>query len=225
MPSTSLRRESVSVRGLLGVVSGTLAALSVAESLLEFFVSTALPPLPSILADTGAPRIVETRQIEEGVATAHFTAAGARLTGEPEIPGAWATVVLGDSYIVAREVSDANTMGAWLERTARSNGVPMNVRQYGWRGASPGQYAAVAPAVIARWNPAAVIIPLSNDDLDDRAVTGPFPHLRIDSAGRSSVVIDPTGPPQMPRPGRSVLWSFWSAGGRRYALAGRSAFE
>src|SRR5205085_1259816 len=147
---------------------------------------------------------VETRQIDEGIATAHFSTAGARLTGGSPLADAATAVVLGDSYVVAREVRDEATMGARLERMARADGVPLNVRQYGWRGAAPAQYLDAASDVLARWNPAVVMIALSTDDFDERALAGSFPRLRIDAAGDAQVVRDPAGMPSAVTPPRSV---------------------
>lgn len=185
-------------------VAGVLAALVVAEGVLRLFVTPGLPPLPTVSADTSDGPAIVSRQIEEGIATATFSPAGARLTGATSLPGAPTVVIVGNSYVVAREVSDSNTMGAQLAQIARADGVRLNVRQYGWRGASPARYVQQAPAVLARWNPAAVIVPISDFDLDYRATEGPLPRFRIDSAGNPIVVSDPAGDVQI-RAGRSVL--------------------
>src|SRR5437016_3273996 len=109
----------------------------VAEGVLRLFVTAGLPPLPAVVADTVDEPAIVSRQIEEGIATATFSPGGARLTGIAQLPGARNVVIVGNSYVVAREVSDSNTMGAQLEQIARAHGVRLNVRQYGWRGASP----------------------------------------------------------------------------------------
>lgn len=119
------------------------------------------------------------RQLEEGIAESHFSSAGARLTGNRPIAGAPVIVVLGDSHVVAREVSDGETMGAWIERLARSEGRPVNVRQYGWRGASPPQYLLVADDVRRRWNPEHVVVVLDGDDLGPDPLNRRFPRMRI----------------------------------------------
>jgi hypothetical protein len=165
-----------------------VATLAVAEFCLGQFVSPRDAVLPDILKDSVSGTIITVRQIEEGVATTHFSAGGARLTGNAWLGAAPTVVIIGDSYVAAREVPDEMTMGAWLERRARGSGVPLDVRQYGWRGASPARYVASAPDVLARWNPAAVVVPLSDDDLDERAVSGTTPYLDVRSDGGATVI-------------------------------------
>jgi hypothetical protein len=192
---------------LVSIVTGSLAGLVIVEGVLRIFVSTVLAPSAAIRADTLDGPAVVTRQIEEGIATASFSPGGARLTGIATVPGAPNIVIVGDSYVVAREVSDAKTMGAQLEKIARLDNVVVNIRQYGWRGASPARYVQSAAAVMERWHPVAVIVPLSNDDFDERATDGAFPRLRIDSAGKAIVVSDPAGEPAASPANWSVLGS------------------
>ncbi len=131
------------------------------------------------------------RQLREGVSVAHFSFAGARLTGNTPIPGAPTVVLLGDSYVVAEAVGDQNTMGSYLERSARSGGVPLNVRQYGWSGASPSQYLLVGDAVLRRWNPADVVIAVSDNDFDYHALYEGTPRLRVNAAGTLVMLPEP----------------------------------
>src|SRR5205807_1128821 len=126
-----------------------------------------------------------------GVALAHFTVTGARQTGNPLAEQSLTVVILGDSYVMAREVADDETMGAQLERTARANGLPVDVRQYGWTGASPAQYLYVARDVIARWHPRRVFVTLSDNDLDMNTLVEALPRLRVDADGNARIV----GPP------------------------------
>ena len=61
-------------------------AVAAAELVFRLFASPGFVPVPRIAADSfGAPEMTH-RQIEEGVATAHFTKSGARLTGNPPQP-------------------------------------------------------------------------------------------------------------------------------------------
>ena len=164
--------------------------------------------LPDIPRDSVSEATITVRQIEEGVATTHFSAGGARLTGNAWLAGAPAVVIIGDSYVVAREVSDDMTMGAWLERRARAGGVPIDVRQYGWRGASPARYVVSATDVLSRWNPAAVVVPLSDDDLDQHAVggSGTTPYLDVEADGAATVVGGRAlSPVDQPQPSRFVF--------------------
>ena len=145
-------------------------------------------PRPRVLVDSLASPSVTSRQIDESVAISHFSVAGARLTGNPPIDGAPTVVILGDSYIAAREVPDRETMGAELERIARGQGVAINTRQYGWIGASPGRYILAAPEVLARWQPVRVVIPMANNDLDFNAAALDPPVIRVDSTGALRIV-------------------------------------
>ncbi len=201
-PKTSRRRS------FAGVVAGACVAALGFEALLRVFVTPIDSVLPAIADDSVAGPSVVVRQIEEGVATTHFSRAGARLTGNGWIEPARKVVIIGDSYVVAREVADGETMGAWLERIARRDSIPLDVRQYGWRGASPARYVVNAPAVLKRWNPDAVVVPLSSDDLDERAVSGTRPVLNVEADGRWRVICDPadtaTTPDRSAAP-RSVL--------------------
>jgi hypothetical protein len=129
--------------------------------------------------------VITSRQLEEGIAEAHFSAAGARLTGNPTIAGGLIIVILGDSHVMAREIRDGQTMGAWVERLARNDRYPVNVRQYGWRGASPPQYLLVARDVLDRWNPVQVVVVLDGDDLGADPLNRHFPRMRI---GRDDAV-------------------------------------
>lgn len=164
-------------------LAGVGAALLALEAVLRCFETPVGPPSPAIAADRLDLPSVARRQLEEGVAISHFSTAGARLTGRPAIAGAPAVVIVGDSYVVAREVGDTETMGAWLEASARVQGIPLNVRQYGWRGASPARYLEVARQVLARWDPIRVVVPLSHDDLDQTALLGAPPQVRVDPVG------------------------------------------
>lgn len=194
-------------RGLAGsffVFAGVALAVAAAELVFRLFASPGFVPVPRIAADSfGAPAVAH-RQIEEGVATAHFTESGARLTGNPPLRSEPAAVILGDSYVVAEQVADDETMGAALERAARAGGVPLDVRQYGWSGASPAQYLYVADEVRTRWNPRRVFIELADNDLDRNALLLANPRLRIDSTGAVHVIGAPI--PTSPSPARrSVL--------------------
>ncbi|HEY6220127.1 MAG TPA: hypothetical protein VIV65_08715 [Gemmatimonadaceae bacterium] len=172
------------------VVAGCVCALLVLEGALRAFESRVAPPPPRILSDSFHSPSVAISQLEEGVSVAHFSSAGARLTGHPAIEGAPTVVILGDSYVMAREVGDAATMGAQLEALARADRLPINVRQYGWSGASPAQYLLVAPQILARWRPLRVIVALSSNDLDHAAMTGEWPRLAVDAAGEAQVIGD-----------------------------------
>ena len=160
-------------------MSGVIAALAVLEVGLRPLATADLPPLARPAADSIGGPVITSRQLEEGIAESHFSRAGARLTGNPTIPGAPLVVILGDSHVVAREVSDSQTMGSWVERLARGDRYSLNVRQYGWRGASPPQYLMVARDVMSHWHPTQVVVVLDGDDLGPDPLNRKFPRMRI----------------------------------------------
>ena len=171
---------------------------------LRAFASAQGPPTPNIALDSLVEDTLVRRQLREGVSVARFSLAGARLTGNTPIPGAPTVVLLGDSYVVAEAVGDQNTMGSYLERSARAAGVSLNVRQYGWRGASPSQYLLVGDAVLRRWNPADVVIAVGDNDFDYHVLYEGTPRLRVNAAGTLVMLPEPPDPgPGTPR--RSVL--------------------
>lgn len=189
---------------LVPLALGVSTAVGAMEVGLRLFASAQGPPTPNIEADSLTGDTLVRRQLEEGVSLAHFSVAGARLTGNASISRAPTVVLLGDSYVVAAAVGDEQTMGSFLERNARAAGVPLNVRQYGWSGASPSRYLLEADAVIRRWNPTDVVIALSDNDLDANALYEASPRLRVLRSGDLAILPAPPDPiPGAPR--RSVL--------------------
>jgi hypothetical protein len=186
------------------IAGGVVAAFVAVEIGLRAFASPQGPPTPNIAKDSLVEDTLVRRQLREGVSVARFSLAGARLTGNTPIPGAPTVVLLGDSYVVAAAVGDANTMGSYVERTARASGVSLNVRQYGWSGASPSQYLLVADAVLRRWNPTDVVIAVSDNDFDSHALYEGTPRLRVNGAGDLVMLPEPPAPAGG-SPRRSVL--------------------
>jgi hypothetical protein len=173
MMTARLRVAASAIGGIVAAwVAWELALLPIAGQL-------RLPPRPEVACDSAAGSAIATRQIEEGVAVARYSACGARLTGNPLMADAPWVVVLGDSYVAAREVNDRETVGSRLELLARTDGVPLNVRQYGWGGTGPGQYVHASRTVIGRWNPRRVVVLLSVDDFGADTLLGIAPRLRI----------------------------------------------
>src|SRR4051812_34385616 len=108
-------------RGAAGAAVGAIAAIVVVEVCLVPLASAHTPPLPDIAADSLGGPVFVSRQVEEGIATARFSVGGSRLTGRAPLATAPVVVLLGDSYVVAREVPDASTMGAGIERLAAAD--------------------------------------------------------------------------------------------------------
>ena len=179
------------MKTLLRPLAGVLAALCLLEVGLRPIASADLPPFARPSADSLGSPVVTSRQLEEGIAESHFSSAGARLTGNSTVAGGPTIVILGDSHVMAREIGDGQTMGAWIERLARSSRYFVNVRQYGWRGASPPQYLLVAKDVLARWNPTEVVVVLDGDDLGADPLNRRFPRMTIGANDSVAIVRDP----------------------------------
>jgi|GEM_PF-2352145 hypothetical protein len=106
----------------------------------------------------------EERDYREGVAKAHFSADGLRLTGNPQIAGAPPVLIIGDSHVEAYSVNDQQTMGSILERRLRSEGKCWNVLQYGWRGADGPDYVYQAKLILERYHPIRIFLFTSKGD-------------------------------------------------------------
>lgn len=178
----------------VAVISGILAATLALEGILRVFATPGPTPVPHAARDAFDAPVVVTRQMEEGIASARFTIAGARLTGNAPIPHAPVIVLLGDSYVVAREVQDEETMGSRIEDRARSEKIGLNVRQYGWRGASAAQYLDVAREVLRRWSPSQVVVVLDEGDLGADALNRKFPRMAIGADDEVTLIHSPDGP-------------------------------
>jgi hypothetical protein len=170
---------------------GVVAGLTLFELGLRPLATPDLPPVARPAADDLDSPVITTRQLEEGIAESSFSSAGARLTGNPTMEGAPVVVVLGDSHVVAREINDRATMGAWVERLARRDNYFLNVRQYGWRGASPPQYLMVARDVLQRWSPVQIVVILDGDDLGADPLNRRFPRMRIGNDDAVEIVHGP----------------------------------
>lgn len=185
---------------------GVVAGLTALELGLRPLATPDLPPIARPAADALDAPVITHRQIEEGIGEANFSSAGARLTGNPTLSGGAIIVVLGDSHVVAREISDNETMGAWIERLARRDKYFVNVRQYGWRGASPPQYLLVARDVLERWHPVQVVVILDGDDLGADPLNRRFPRMRIGANDAVEIVHSPEPQPEAaPRHHSSTL--------------------
>ena len=175
----------------LSPILGVITALIALELGLRPLATADLPPLARPAADRIGLPVITSRQLEEGIAEAHFSSAGARLTGNPIVAGGPVIVILGDSHVMAREIGDDQTMGAWVERLARNEHYFINIRQYGWRGASPPQYLLVANDVLTKWNPAEVVVVLDGDDLGPDPLNRRYPRMRIGQNDSVEIVRDP----------------------------------
>jgi hypothetical protein len=122
--------------------------------------------LRPIVADWSRLGVRTIRNYFEGLSCAHFEADGlgeieTRLTGNPRLSGAAEGMIIGDSHVVAYAVRDKDTMGSVVERLSRAAGRPLNVRQYGWRGASSPTFLASAESLLRAGSPSWVAVVLN----------------------------------------------------------------
>jgi hypothetical protein len=143
----------------------------------------------------------ETRQYAEGTSVARYANPDPpplswRMTGNESIAGAPTIVIIGDSYMAARHVSDQGVVASWIERWSRERGRPLNVRQYGIFGASAPSFAGFASRLLERWHPEHVIVVLTSNDLEpDAFVKSPYWRVTVGSDGAPAIVEAPHGPP------------------------------
>ena len=96
----------IALRQTLASAAGIIAGIVALELALRPLATANLPPLAQPGADSASSPVVTSRQLEEGIAESHYSAAGARLTGNAMIGGAPSIVILGDSHVMAREITD-----------------------------------------------------------------------------------------------------------------------
>ena len=186
---------------LLGIALGILAGLGVLEAALRPFSTPLDRRLGSVPVsyDSTDGWTGTVRFYHEGVATAHFSAANARLTGHPWIAGGPVVVLLGDSHVEALQVTDLETMGSVLESLGRASGVSLDVRQYGWNSASTSQYVAIAPAIVRRWPLGTIVVTLNRGDLEAASLQDE-PNAKVAADTTLTVLAPPIQPPTAPPP-------------------------
>ena len=157
--------EKSRIRSYLATICGVLVALFAAE--------IAMRPISFQISSRSK---LEIRQYQEGVSVSHFFWAAPvsewyRATGNDMIMGAPNLVLIGDSYLAARQVPDHSSMGALLEDRSRAEGEPLNVIQFGLSGGAAATYSGFADKALATFNPQWVIVLLNDSDLGKDAVT------------------------------------------------------
>jgi hypothetical protein len=157
------------MRNASGVVAGFLFSLLFLEGICRILTTGARRnpvPLSSWSPQmTQSGQIYEVRQYTENVATVHFEGDGARVTGNPQIAEGETGVILGDSFAEALQVPDREIAASQIERLARAEGHRLNVREYGWSGASSPVYVALARLIRENLVPAWVVVLLNETDL------------------------------------------------------------
>ena len=137
---------------------------------------------------------LEVRQFAEGTSTANYRvdaklAGVARRLPVANVPGAPTLLIIGDSYVVARQVGDDDTFGTLVARRSRDEGDPINVVQYGVAGGAAPEYAAEAKRLLARWQPAWVIVIIPTNDLTEEPLTyTPRWRMRLGDDGEVDLV-------------------------------------
>ena len=159
----------------VAMVFAALAALAILELGVRSIASgypTRPLPLSSFAPDpVPGGEMSEYREYREGLSVVHFWRDGSRVTGNAWAAPGLTGVILGDSFAEAYQVGDSEIAASVLERRARQEGRALNVRQYGWSGTSVPVYAAIAPKVLSRLNPAWTAVLLIGPNLGMRGLT------------------------------------------------------
>jgi lysophospholipase L1-like esterase len=142
---------------------------------------------------TESPSGIEFREYREGLAKSHFLPNGLRLTGNPQIAGAPAVLLVGDSHIESFARPDKQTMGSILERRLRASGKDWNVEQYGWSGADGPDYVFEASLLQKQFHPDWILLLMTFGDVG--ALTTESARL-VEKDGR--VVAEPAHPGDLP---------------------------
>lgn len=165
------------MRQSVRISAGVIAAVIFCDLAIGIFVTPhrwVYPPRPVSEDGPGNP-FRPYKQFFEGISTARINDSGARYTTE-FVPGAPTVVVMGDSHVLARNVSDGEVMGAVAAELAVRSGHRLNVRELGRSGASAVELAVAAPQVLQRWHPLRTFIVLSSHSFDP-AVLGAYQKL------------------------------------------------
>ena len=158
----------------------------------------------------------------EGFSTAHFSPGRARLTGNAVVPGAPFVVLVGDSYVEALQVGDEQTMGSVLERTARSQQRPVNVRQYGFSGDSPAHYALIGNEILETWKPQMVCVVVNADDFTQEALVNHWAEMKLHADHPPTITVSDEG---WSREMRVRVTAKLQYSGLLYALAQRTVLD
>lgn len=184
------RRSAISQIGW--TFAGSVAAVALASACVQPWshILNRFDALP-LDQDRSNQTVVTSENFEEGIAISHYSGSRARLTGEPDLPGAPEIVIVGDSFVEAMHVPDHETMGALIERTSRQTNHPVNVRQYGWDGASPVKYALEGPTINKMWDPAMVVAITPPDDYGQFALEGNWSEATVSNGVATGRLLDP----------------------------------
>ena len=153
-----------------------------------------------VSADRVTAQTKTVRYYAEGIATSHFSPSRARLTGRAPIADAPWIVIMGDSFVEALQLNDSETMGAVVERLAQAS-EPINVRQYGWPGASPPKYALEGADVLQLWNPKMVAVIANANGFRTRALDTHWTKAQMSDR---NFLIEPVTPDRLTLPVK--LW-------------------
>lgn len=163
--SQKLLRFYARLRTACLLLLGTVVAMLSVEMVLHPFYSTLRSSpfaVPNTILNRDLPMLA-LRQCIEGCAESHFYADGARSTGNVQLRQAPTGLIIGASFVQAKQVADKDTMGAIVEQALRS-GKQINVRQYGYDAQSIPTYVGLAPSLLQKWNPCWVVVVMSRVD-------------------------------------------------------------
>lgn len=185
----------------MATVAGVVSALLLSEVCLRPWAGQLYRfDVQPISADRIQSPTKTVRYYAEGIATSHFSPSRARLTGRAPVAGAPWIVIMGDSFVEALQLNDSETMGAVVEWLARPSD-PINVRQYGFPGASPPKYVMEGPDVLRLWNPRMVAVVANANGFRAAALDTHWTTAKIRG---DNFLIQPVSPDRLTLPVR--LW-------------------
>ena len=168
-------------RSALATFCGVLVALLAAEIAMRPF-----------SFQVNERRSMKVRQYQENISVSHFfridpISYWCRETGSDMIMGAENLVILGDSYLAARHISDNDTLGSRIEKSSREKGRPLNVIQCGLSGGSAATYAGAAEEMLSIWKPKWVIVLLNDSDFTKEVLNSAQFRPKVTRAGAPQV--------------------------------------
>ncbi len=136
----------------------------------------------------------------EGFALSRWTAHGARGSGVPT-NGVAPIMIVGDSFVEARQVEDAELISARLQETLCSNSIPNGVISLGHSGDSMAEYVRDAPLVQGWFQPTWTVVVLDRGDFSEAMDPARSAHFVQEGASGGELVLK-TRPPHRAMAGR-----------------------
>lgn len=130
----------------------------------------------------------------EGDGISHWKEHGLRQTGNDASSGP-RVLLLGDSFVEARQVDDAQTFASLSERELAARGQALRILNAGKGGRSVADYVWLAPALKDQFAPDWTVIAVQDSDWEEEAWRDSMPHFANSAAGLTVLPGRPPGTP------------------------------